>query len=67
MDAARYFGCDTGNTTDLAVSYQPGKNKSFPETGAFILSPEQEKRSLQLLGILLYKQVNCPTIDYAYG
>jgi hypothetical protein len=60
------LGSDSRFTPDLAASYRRGQKESLPATGSAWLSPKQEKRPLRNKnGVLLYKQLIRPMMDYA--
>jgi hypothetical protein len=50
---------------DLVNSNQPGEKETGTETGNVGTSPKQESGLSIRNGVLLYKQLICPMVDYA--
>jgi hypothetical protein len=52
-------------TPDLAASYRTGQEESLPTTGCAWLSPNKRSGLSLRNGVLLYKQLIRPMMDYA--
>jgi hypothetical protein len=58
-------GSDSTFTPDLAASYCTGQEESLPATGCAWLSPKQENGFSIRNGVLLYKQLIRPMMEYS--